>query len=203
MGEDDPWQTLYTRSMRAMYLSHGVRRKICGTPTSIGRITHKTLKLCYDAFYRPDNMYLIVCGDMDMARVIAAVDEPLTAWANRTASRPVAHPIPVKEPPRLLRRKTTGHGNVSQPLFRICWKDTTYMPDAASRVRREIGMSILSEMLFCRAGASTTSCLRPARFRPPIPMNAQRSTATARLPITLLWARRTILPLSLTSIAII
>ena len=26
------------------------------------------------------------------------------------------------------------------------------MPDAASRVRREIGMSILSEMLFCRAG---------------------------------------------------
>lgn len=152
MGEDDPWQTLYTRSMRAMYLSHGVRRKICGTPTSIARITHQTLKLCYDAFYRPDNMYLIVCGDIDMARVLAAVDEPLTAWAKRTASRPVASPIAVSEPPRLLRRRTVGHGNVSQPLFRICWKDPTYMPDAASRARREVGMSILSEMLFCRAG---------------------------------------------------
>ena len=56
MGEDDPWQTLYTQSMRAMYHRHGIRRKICGTKTSIGRITHQTLRLCYDAFYRPDNI---------------------------------------------------------------------------------------------------------------------------------------------------
>ena len=152
MGEDDPWQILYTRSMRAMYHRHGIRRKICGTATSIGRITHKTLQLCYDAFYRPDNMYLIVCGDMDMDRVLAAVDEPLAAWRARTATSPVGRVVPTKELTTVKRRHTVGHGGVSQPIFRICCKDSVYLPDALSRVRREIGMSILSEMLFCRAG---------------------------------------------------
>lgn len=152
MGEDDPWQRLFEQTMRAMYARHAVRRKICGTVASIQRITDRTLTRCYEAFYRPSNMYLVVCGNITMAEIISAVDEPLNAWSERMRDVPDGKRIYAAESPRTVRRRVTQTGAVARPIFQIGWKNTELPTDPQQRLRHETEMDILSEMLFCRAG---------------------------------------------------
>lgn len=151
MGEDDPWQRLYELTVRAMYHRHGVRKKICGTSASVGRITKDVLRLCHDAFYRPDNAYLVVCGDMTMPQVIAAVDEPLNRWHDRTKGCSAAVKAACIDPSPLLHKRVCRTGEVARPIFRISWKDTVLPKTPIDQLRRETCMNILSEMLFCRA----------------------------------------------------
>lgn len=151
MGEDDPWQQLYEQTMRAMYHRHGVRRKICGTASSVGRVTPDILSLCHHAFYRPSNAYLIVCGHITMEQVLRAVDEPLCRWQKSCADLPAGEKIAMIDPAPLLRKHFCRSGAVSRPIFRISWKDTTLCHTPMEQLRRETCMNILSEMLFCRA----------------------------------------------------
>lgn len=151
MGEDDPWARLYEQSMRATFVHHGVRRKICGTQTSVGRITHKTLQLCYDAFYRPQNAYLVVCGDLTMERVLSCVDEPLLLWHERMKDLPAVTKLAPDEPDRILHAHVIKQGGVVRPIWRITWKDTHVPATTEQQLWRETAMNFLSEMLFCRA----------------------------------------------------
>ena len=153
MGEDDPWTQLYEQSMKATFVHHGVRRKICGSKTSVRRMTPETLELCYHAFYRPQNAFLVVCGDMTMARVLSAVNAPLMAWYERTKDLPAVQKHRRLEPARLAKARVCSQGGVVRPIFRITWKDAN-MPDRAEKQQwHEIAMNILSEMLFCRAAS--------------------------------------------------
>lgn len=152
MGEDDPWQKLYEQTMCAMYGRHAVRRKICGTAASIKRITDQTLWRCYNAFYRPSNMYLVVCGDMTMNEIIAAVDEPLNDWSARVESAPSVTRLFDPDRPKTVRSRVSKTGTVARPIFQIGWKNADLPIDPQQRLRHETEMNILSEMLFCRAG---------------------------------------------------
>lgn len=151
MGEDDPWQRLYEQSMQAAYHRHGVRRKICGSVSSIGRITPAVLNTCYNAFYRPDNAYLIICGDITMSRVMAAIDEPLNLWHERMREFSRATRLGHVDAPSVLRKCVCKTGEVSRPIFRICWKDNHVCRTPYEQLMHETGMNILSEMLFCRS----------------------------------------------------
>ncbi len=151
MGEDDPWQRLYEHTMRAMYHRHGIRRKICGTVSSIGRITPEVLNTCYNAFYRPDNAYLIVCGDVTMEQVLAAVDKPLNRWRERTKDLGKVTKVACIDAPTVLHKRICKTGEVCRPIFRISWKDTVICRTPQEQLVRETGMNLLSEMLFCRA----------------------------------------------------
>ena len=71
---DSPADCAQERLYRALYRRHPIRTPITGTRTSIRRVTPEVLQLCFDAFYRPDNMALIVMGDVDAERV-AELDE--------------------------------------------------------------------------------------------------------------------------------
>lgn len=166
MGEDDPWQKLYEETMRAAYHRHGIRRKICGTVSSIGRITPDVLTACYNAFYRPDNAYLIVCGDIPMSRVIAAVDAPLCRWHERVRDLDAGMKSGCFEAPDVLHRRVSKTGDVSRPIFRICWKDNEVSSSPEEQLLRETGMNLLSEMLFCRAAGFYDELFEAGKISP-------------------------------------
>ena len=155
MVEDNPWQTLHRRTMGALYSVHPVRRSICGTEASIARITEGVLYDCYYAFYRPENMYLVVCGDITAETVAEIADRALEDWEYRLAchpdkgSRVYTHD---QFPPE--QSLVQGTANVSRPIFQIAWKDPVYcdISNEYERLRRELTMGILSEILFSRAG---------------------------------------------------
>ena len=151
MGEDDPWQRLGELTMQAMYASHPLRRRICGTVESIERIDEKTLYAAYRAFYRPEHMTLVVCGDVTMARILDAIEPVLAAHPADMALREVER-LRVKEAPTVLKGQVSEQANVSQPLFEIAVKDAVLPTDPFARLRRETAMDLVSEVLFSRAG---------------------------------------------------
>ncbi len=70
MYEDNPSSAMYRGLMQAMYREHPIRRSVAGTVESISEITPELLYACYRAFYHPENMALIVCGDVTAEEVL-------------------------------------------------------------------------------------------------------------------------------------
>ncbi len=165
MGEDDPWQTLSELTMQAMYAHHPLRRRICGTVESIERIDEGALYEAYRGFYRPEHMTLVVCGDVTLPRVLAAI-EPVLAGHPATPSLHEIERTRYSEPPTVSQGRVTDTAGVSQPLFEIAVKDTAIPTDPYQRVRRETAMNLLSEVLFSRASRFYNALFEAGKITP-------------------------------------
>lgn len=69
MYDDHPGFRGYIEAMKALYHEHPVREDIAGSVESIYSLTAKDLIECYEAFYNPQNMILVLVGDLDMDEV--------------------------------------------------------------------------------------------------------------------------------------
>ena len=69
MVNDNPYHCILDDLMAALYQTHPAKDSIIGTHDSIGAITRDTLFSCYQAFYIPSNMVLVVAGDVDADEV--------------------------------------------------------------------------------------------------------------------------------------
>ena len=112
---DSPADCAQERLYRALYRRHPIRTPITGTRTSIRRVTPEVLQLCFDAFYRPDNMALIVMGDVDAERVA----ELARACTPEASSGKVLREPFLQEDPGVFCRRTVRHAAVSLPSFSI------------------------------------------------------------------------------------
>lgn len=70
MYKDQPENILYEKSNKALFKKHPMRRDVGGTPSSVRKITKDILYECYDTFYNPNNMFLIIAGKMDVDKII-------------------------------------------------------------------------------------------------------------------------------------
>ena len=75
MYQDSAQWRLYFNLLGALYENHPVKRDIAGSIDSISGITKDDLYLCYNTFYNPSNMVLLVVGDVEPESVFKMVDE--------------------------------------------------------------------------------------------------------------------------------
>ncbi len=149
MNDDSPFERCYAELLRAMYKNHRVREEICGTEASIARITPRLLRAHFEAFYRPDNMVLSVAGNVTAEEVMALVDTCFEAVA---PSEPLTEKLSVSEPLSPYKSCTEIRMQVSKPLFCIGVKDQRLPATPREIFRRDLCMTVLSEMLFSRSG---------------------------------------------------
>lgn len=93
MYDDNPAFKGYIEAMKALYHVHPVRDDIAGTVESILELTPEDLMQCYEAFYHPANMILVLVGDLEL--------EPLLQVIRREVpEKPPLHLVkkPVVEP---------------------------------------------------------------------------------------------------------
>lgn len=69
MGSDDPIRKSSFALLEAMYTNNPVRIDQGGTIESIAKITPELLYKCYDAFYNPGNMFLVIAGNVTADQV--------------------------------------------------------------------------------------------------------------------------------------
>jgi len=148
MCRDNPYDRCYYNMMAGLYQSHPVRLDICGSHASIAQITDRVLYRAYEAFYKPENMALIICGDVDPNEVLSAVDANLPVYGKQT---PVVRRT-VSEAPHAWQSTVREKGQVAKPVFSIGVKDTDLPADPRARLKKDVGMAILNEMLFSQAG---------------------------------------------------
>ncbi len=80
MYDDDPNFAVYFNALRAMYNTNPVRIDIAGTVESISHITKEYLYTCYNTFYSPQNMFIVVVGDVDVDLTINLIEKNIKLY---------------------------------------------------------------------------------------------------------------------------
>ena len=74
MYEDEPNSVAYYNVLRAMYNNFPLNVDIGGTVESVYKIDKEALYSCYNTFYNPANMFVIIIGDVDVEKTIKHIE---------------------------------------------------------------------------------------------------------------------------------
>lgn len=75
MYHDDPYSYLEERVRYNGFKKHPVKYSVAGEVKDIKAITKEDLYKCYNTFYHPSNMFLVVTGNFDPEEIIGIVKE--------------------------------------------------------------------------------------------------------------------------------
>ena len=75
MGEDDPWGSLYQATESLIFQVHPYHHPVIGWRGDLERLPVATMRDYYQRNYGPDRGFLVVLGDIDMARTESRVRE--------------------------------------------------------------------------------------------------------------------------------
>ena len=145
---DDPYDRCYMNMLDSMYFENPVRKEICGSEESIGRITPEVLYRCCEDFYTPENMVLSICGNISVEETLEIVDSEL--GKNKKSYN--AKLLSFDEPREVKNPIVEKFMPVGKPLFCIGIKDCDIPNDPSERFRKTEGMNILLHMMLSEAG---------------------------------------------------
>ena len=145
---DSPYDVVSQNLLMALYGDCKLSNDVLGTEKTIKKISEKTLYECFETFYRYSNMALVICGDVDASAVFDIVDSTLPKKERREAPiLPVLSYDSAVHMPYIEKKMP-----VSQTVLEIGIKDKKPSENINDRLRRDVSMTILNEMLFSRAG---------------------------------------------------
>jgi len=75
MGEDDPYTIMLFKHLDNLFNKGEYKKVITGTPKDIKEISLDDIKLAFDNFYHPENMFLVVTGNFNPYEIAEAVKE--------------------------------------------------------------------------------------------------------------------------------
>lgn len=82
---DNPSRVLTEKIKENILINSNYNKKIIGSLEEIQNITKEDLYLCYNNFYTPDNMFLIITGDFDPDKTINIIKEELKDFKNNNS----------------------------------------------------------------------------------------------------------------------
>ena len=141
MYDDYPEWRVYLNTLEAMYHEHPVKLDITGTIETISHIDKDILYRCYETFYNPSNMAMVICGDFEPEQLLEEIKKRLIP---KEANGEIKRIYP-KEKEEIVKEKIEQTMDVSQPLFTIGIKDK--IADTKERVRKHIAIEILLNMI--------------------------------------------------------
>ena len=142
MYDDYPEWIIYINAIKAMYHNNPVKIDITGTIETIGNIDKEVLYKCYNTFYNPSNMALVLCGDFEIEPTLEYIKTTLLPTkANGEIKR-----IYAEEPENIVQNTVKQEMEVSIPTFMLGYK---MLPetDKEEKVKKHIAIEILLNVL--------------------------------------------------------
>lgn len=75
MCDDDLSDVMYEHIRKNSFYNNPFKDSIIGTVKDINSITPETLFTCYNTFYHPENMFLVVTGNFEPEEILATIEE--------------------------------------------------------------------------------------------------------------------------------
>ena len=75
MGDNNPGNKMYYGTNKIVFHTNKKRNQVTGTVDDVENITAENLKLVYNTFYHPNNMFLIVTGNFNPYEMMTAIKE--------------------------------------------------------------------------------------------------------------------------------
>lgn len=144
MYDDDPSWQLFFGMLQGMYLNNPVKKDIAGTVESISHITPELLYSCCDEFYNPENMFLVLVGDIDAERVTEYIDKYVKCGRGRGKNERKLPNEPESVVKPLVRKKLS----VAKPLFLIGFKEKEIGASGRELLKKQAVTQILIELMF-------------------------------------------------------
>ena len=141
MYDDDPGFKLYLNTMDCLYHKNPVKLDIAGTIESISKIDPDVLYKCYNTFYHPSNMTLVVCGDFKPEDLLEEIKKRLQPKENQGEIKRIYE----AEKESINQKSKEANMEVSTPIFMIGIKDK--LPDSEEIVKKHIAIEVLLGML--------------------------------------------------------
>ena len=141
MYDDDPGFQVYLNAMDCLYHNNPVKLDIAGTIESISGIDPDVLYKCYNTFYHPSNMTLVVCGNFNPEDLLNEIKKRLIPKEKQGEIKRI-YP---EEPDNINKNYKEQKMEVSLPLFMIGFKDSVKQSDEI--VEKHIAIHILLNML--------------------------------------------------------
>lgn len=141
MYEDYPQWKVYLNALEAMYQEHPIKLDITGSIETISKINPDILYKCYQTFYTPSNMAMVICGDFKPEELIEEIKKRLVMKQSKGEIKRI-YP---KEPKEIVKEKVEQKMEVSQPLYTIGIKDE--VTQKKEKVKKHIALEILFYLL--------------------------------------------------------
>lgn len=146
MYQDDPSWRVFFNTMKSMYHKNSVRIDIAGTPESIKKINTINLYDCYNTFYNPQNMVLVLSGDVNIDDVSRILDDKVKK-KNTSEFLKIYDP----EPQHIKMHQIIQKMDVSMPIFQLGFKHIIYENDLSNGselLKTNIIVDLITEILF-------------------------------------------------------
>jgi len=111
MYEDMPDFKLEMRLREALYKNSPRRIDIAGTVNEINKITKEDLYDCYNNFYSPKNMFVLVVGNFDIEEALEVIKEVIEPLENKSVPKVTA----IKEPIKVNQKEVILKENIEVP----------------------------------------------------------------------------------------
>ena len=147
MYDDHPFWQVYMNAMKCLYKNNPVKLDIAGTVESISEIDKETLYYCYNTFYTPANMLMVVSGDFVPEELIEQIKSRLIKKENVDVER-----IYPQEPEEINEKEKIVEMAVNNPLFVIGFKDKVEK-NKEEMVRKHTAIEILLYMLIGKSSS--------------------------------------------------
>lgn len=141
MYDDDPGWRLYMNAMDCLYKENPIKVDIAGSIESISEITPDVLYKCYNTFYHPSNMTMVLCGDFEPEAILAEIKKRLLPKESQAEIKRI---YPEKET-QINKSEKTVQMEVSTPMFMIGYKDTENSEE--NRIQKHIAIEIILNMV--------------------------------------------------------
>ena len=152
MYDDDPnWQVFFQLLIALYGDKHAVSKDIAGTVESISHITPKVLYDCYNTFYDPSNMVIIVSGDVEPEKILDIIKANVKSQKEKAQIERYYGEIS----PEVFKTRVEKKMDVSLSMAILGFKDVKaqtlrkagYSEDNKDLVKRSVAIEILLSLI--------------------------------------------------------
>ena len=148
MYDDHPFWQAYMNAMECLYKNHPIKIDIAGTVDEINKIDKDVLYTCYNTFYTPSNMLMVVSGDFVPEELLEEIKKRIIKNENTSEIKRI-YP---EEPENINQKQKIAEMDVNNPLFVIGFKDSV-LENKEELVKKHIAIEILLYILIGKSSA--------------------------------------------------
>lgn len=146
MYDDYPEWKVYLNALECMYYNNPVKLDITGTIDTISKIDKEILYKCYNTFYNPSNMAMVISGDFEPEKLLEEIKNRLVDIKSNGEIKRIYD----QETDEIVKQKVEQKMEVSKPLYTIGIKDVP--AENKEKVKKHISIEILLNIII---GASS------------------------------------------------
>lgn len=145
MYEDIPEWFLEDRLRECVYQVTPRRYDIAGTCDEVDQITKEDLYKCYNTFYKPNNMFIIIVGNFNMQNALDIIREKVGKIENNDKSIKVKE---IKEPKQVLIPEKEIPINIKIPKIGLGYKFSKDSLGIKDELELDLYLGMLTSILF-------------------------------------------------------